>query len=154
MHRGLMGRPMRQLVYISNTRIDFPESELDSILAVSRRNNSARGITGLLLYLGGAFLQVLEGADQDVDAIYARIRSDTRHWETTMLLDQDMPRAFDGWSMGYQKLDAGEADDVFRISREAVDSRMNSNAAIALMTILKTFYRVQEGNRGRMDSLV
>lgn len=138
---------MRQLVYISNTRIDFPESELDRILAVSRRNNSARGVTGLLLYLGGAFLQVLEGADEDVEAIYTRIRSDARHWETNVLLDQDMPRAFDGWSMGYPTLTADEADDVFRISREAIEGRMNSNAAIALMTILKTFYRVQDGNR-------
>ena len=54
---------LEQLVYISTSRSPshVPQSEIDAILAVSRRNNGRDGLTGLLAIGGRRFLQVLEG---------------------------------------------------------------------------------------------
>ncbi len=49
---------MRQLLYASNTDRDIPDSLLEDILDASRRNNAASGITGILLYIAGGFMQV------------------------------------------------------------------------------------------------
>lgn len=148
---------MRQLLYISNTDDDFPQAELERILAASRRNNVPLGLTGMLLYLGGAFLQVLEGPAESVEKIYTRIRSDSRHWETQTLLESDvLHRAFGAWSMGYHELKPGQAEteNLFRISREAIAGRWTADAAIELKTMMQTFYRVQIGNRAKTDFAV
>jgi hypothetical protein len=51
-----------ELVYVSQAKYLFQETELKDILDISRRNNIARGITGMLLYDdGGTFIQALEG---------------------------------------------------------------------------------------------
>jgi Sensors of blue-light using FAD len=141
---------MRQLLYISNTSAEFPEDALDDILAAARRNNAARDVTGMLLYLDGAFLQVLEGPSEGVEKIYARIRRDERHWGAETLLDSPKaPRAFANWSMGFRKLKPGEADtdQAFRITREAMAERWTDDAAIEIKTLMQTFYSAQTGDR-------
>jgi hypothetical protein len=141
---------MRQLLYISNTSADFPQSALDDILAVSRHKNAARDVTGMLLYLDGAFLQVLEGPNDPVEEIYTRICRDERHWDVQTLLDSaDAPRAFAEWSMGFRKLKPGEADtdQAFHITREAMAGRRTADAAMELRTLMQTFYSVQTGDR-------
>ena len=141
---------MRQLLYISNTSADFPQSELDDILAASRRNNAARDVTGMLLYLDGAFLQVLEGPNDAVEEIYARIRRDKRHWDCQTLLNSgNAPRAFANWSMGFRELKPGETDtdQAFRITREAMAGRWTGEAAEEFKMLMQTFYSVQIGDR-------
>ena len=43
------------------------------LLEQSRTRNQKQHITGMLLYLNGTFIQVLEGAEKDVNEIYAAI---------------------------------------------------------------------------------
>lgn len=73
---------MRQLIYVSSTKRDVPDATLNEILSVSRRNNEPAGITGMLMYLEGGFLQVLEGERAQVESTYQRICADKRHWGT------------------------------------------------------------------------
>ena len=49
----------RQVVYISQATGTFTESELNELVEVSRRNNKKHGITGAMLYLENAFIQVI-----------------------------------------------------------------------------------------------
>ena len=56
---------------------------LEEILEQSRTNNAKAGITGILLFDSGAFFQVLEGGDEAVEALYARIQGDPRHHSVT-----------------------------------------------------------------------
>ncbi|MBA3273301.1 MAG: BLUF domain-containing protein [Chthoniobacterales bacterium] len=67
------------LVYASIANEDFSPEQLIDLLATSRRNNDASGITGMLLYKDRRFLQVLEGSEAAVRATYARIKRDPRH---------------------------------------------------------------------------
>jgi len=59
---------MRQLLYVSSTKRDLPDAMLESILSASRKNNEPAGITGMVMYLEGGFLQVLEGEADQVEA--------------------------------------------------------------------------------------
>jgi hypothetical protein len=97
---------MRRIIYISSTRTAFTPAELEDVLRVSRRNNAAVGVTGLLVAGGRRFLQVLEGADDVVEAVFQRIKLDKRHHAVVMLSHTEIAAGcFDQWSMGYVRLD-------------------------------------------------
>ena len=77
----------------------------NSILESSRRNNKNSGITGILFFSDGHFLQVLEGETQDVLKTYGRIAQDPRHSNIVLLLQHEIERRdFDGWTMGWRTI--------------------------------------------------
>jgi Sensors of blue-light using FAD len=139
---------MRQLLYVSNCARDIVASDLNAILETARRNNGALGITGLLIYIDGGFLQVLEGEDGPVGEIYARVCADKRHWNTRVLLDREAPRAFGQWSMGFERLDGEDPETagMFGVTREAIAGKLSPTAGKVVATMLETFYRVQTGD--------
>lgn len=100
---------MWQLVYVSSMLGD-DESTLAGILESSQRNNTRNHITGMLLYYGGSFMQVLEGEKAAVHETYARICRDPRHQGITIMMDEEVAeRQFPQWSMGYRHLRAEDA---------------------------------------------
>ena len=58
-------------VYASSAVQLFAPEELRALLETSRRNNAARGVSGMLLYKDGNFLKVLGGREAAVRAIAA-----------------------------------------------------------------------------------
>lgn len=91
-----------QLVYVSAAAATFDESELPALLATARRNNSAREITGMLLYHQRSFIQVLTGNQTDVESLFEKIAKDPRHTDTRILLRRNVSeRSFNDWSMGF-----------------------------------------------------
>ncbi|MEM8597251.1 MAG: BLUF domain-containing protein [Pseudomonadota bacterium] len=89
------------LLYVSRSRVAPDSADMDEIASASQRNNATRGITGFLYYDNEVFLQVLEGLEPDVRALYDAIAADTRHDRVHMLGFQPVHnRAFGGWSMG------------------------------------------------------
>jgi hypothetical protein len=140
-----MGTKMRQLLYVSNCARDIAAGDLNAILESARRNNGALGITGLLLYIDGGFLQVLEGEERGLREIYARICADKRHWNTRLLLDREAPRAFGQWSMGFEHLNGEDPETagMFGVTREAIAGKLSPTAGKVVATMLETFYRVQ-----------
>lgn len=90
---------MLQLIYVSTAR-NGEAIDLDDILARSRRNNRRDGITGLLHVKGRRFLQALEGEDAVVEAAYARIAGDPRHFALVVLSRRSIgAREFGEWAM-------------------------------------------------------
>ena len=115
---------MLQLAYISTARGDVDEALLDSILTVSRRNNSRVDISGLLVSGGKRFLQVLEGPDQAVLSTYARIQADPRHRGFVLLTCKGIgERAFGNWSMAH-RLSGVAADDGLEAAVEALTQKI------------------------------
>lgn len=88
------------LTYVSRATRDFSPGDLDALAEQSRRDNAAHGITGVLLYAEGRFLQRLEGPRDAIAALYARIARDERHTVvfTTDVRDLER-RVFAGWGM-------------------------------------------------------
>ena len=92
---------MIRLLYCSQARSDFSEEVLKEILLTSRKNNSAAGITGVLVHGGGIFMQVLEGPEQTVLRTYMKILDDKRHTDSRIIqISPIKERMFDNWTMG------------------------------------------------------
>lgn len=90
---------LRQYVYIS-TAPGLGSEDIDNILESCQRNNLERGITGLLLYNGRNFLQLLEGAENDLRWVMRRISADPRHSGISVLDDMACEqRACPDWTM-------------------------------------------------------
>jgi hypothetical protein len=93
---------LRRLIYISSATREFGQAELDQILARSRANNSAHGLTGMLLFHDGCFFQVLEGDAAAIERTFATISRDMRHGGVIVLESRAVAeRGFPHWSMGY-----------------------------------------------------
>ena len=96
-------------VYSSRASVTILDAEVQALLASSRRNNAAHGITGMLLFIEGSFFQVLEGGADAVDRIYEIIARDPRHDRVTQIIREPIAqRSFAEWSMGFETV--GRAD--------------------------------------------
>jgi hypothetical protein len=140
---------MRQLLYVSDTQPDLAAGVLDDILTASRRNNAMMGITGLLLYIDGGFLQMLEGEERTVRELYSRVAADRRHSGLRLMLDREVgERAFPGWSMGFERpcMDDPETAGMFGVARAAIKDQLSPRTGRIVAMMLQTFYRVQHSD--------
>lgn len=103
-----------ELIYLSQSEpAQLDQRHLEDILRASRRSNADRGITGVLLYENGQFLQLLEGERDTVRQLYyGHIVGDRRHRNPRVVLEHEIAeRAFSDWSMGFVRLGDLEPDE-------------------------------------------
>ncbi len=93
-----------RLLYASRAVDTGPEA-IENILAHSRQYNTTCGITGILCYGGGIFLQAIEGGRTAVSDLYGHIQRDVRHKNVVLLHYEEISeRRFGGWTMGQVNL--------------------------------------------------
>jgi AcrR family transcriptional regulator len=93
------GEGLRRIIYASRSADPWPETALSDLASGSGLRNAARGITGRLVHVEGAFLQAIEGPDAEVERLYRRIQDDRRHTQVTLLDARGIDgRAFLDWS--------------------------------------------------------
>ena len=96
------------MTYTSLAQLDVTASDLESIHRTARHANALNGITGLLIFNGTHFLQMIEGAHDAIDALVENLRRDSRH---TGLEIRDSSiaevRSFPGWSMELVRVSTG-----------------------------------------------
>ena len=93
-----------RLLYASRAVDPSPEV-IEDILAQSRQFNPATGITGILCYGGGIFLQAIEGGRMPVCELFGHIQKDARHKDVVLLhYEEIFERRFGGWTMGQVNL--------------------------------------------------
>ncbi len=121
---------LKSLTYTSWAAPGLTSEQLGSILASARANNPLDGISGLLVFNGVAFMQVLEGAGSAVDDLAGRLAADPRH--SNMSIRDERPidrRSFPDWAMAYLKLEAaefiGDAEVERALRRDLPDSLRN-----------------------------
>jgi len=92
---------LSQLIYASDlTGLD--EGQASLILQQARSGNQTRDLTGVLVFDGSHFLQVLEGSRPAVTAAFRRIADDPRHQNVALISVNDIEeRDFPDWTMGY-----------------------------------------------------
>lgn len=111
---------IKQLVYASHQVFPFDGLGLVSLLYRARERNQRTGITGVLLYSQGMFVQCLEGDSDDVDAIFERIASDPRHADVVVLQSIETgERHFAHWSMGCAEVDTFQGLRLMRAQWES-----------------------------------
>lgn len=132
---------MISLVYFSSAAPDAVAHELDTILAVSRRNNTPAGVTGLLCHLDGSYLQFLEGEETAVATTFARIAGDPRHRDLLEVHRAPIvARAFPDWSMGLVKSgDLDPAHTAFCRNLRAIEIAAEAEHQAVLRGFLYTF---------------
>jgi hypothetical protein len=89
-----------RLLYCSRS-VDTGSQAIESILVQSRQHNALIGITGILCYGDGIFLQCIEGGRMQVSELFGSIQKDPRHKDVALLHYEEIAeRRFSGWSMG------------------------------------------------------
>lgn len=132
---------MISLAYFSSAAGSLEPAEIDTILAVSRRNNTAAGVTGLLCHFDGSFLQFLEGDEAPVRATFDRIAMDARHHNILKVHDAPIAtRAFGDWSMGLVNArDVDAAHQAFCRNLREVEIAATAEHRAALSGLLTVF---------------
>jgi hypothetical protein len=93
-----------RLLYCSRAVDTRPEA-IESILNQARQHNPVSGITGILCYGGGIFLQAIEGGRMQVSDLFGHIQKDERHKDVALLHYEEISeRRFGGWTMGQVNL--------------------------------------------------
>ena len=104
---------MKRIRYVSEFSGTTTAKQLSEITEKSIRNNERDGITGMLVASGGMFFQLIEGPDDAVNGLFARIERDERH-RNVLLLDvetgENLKRVCPDWAMA--KADLSSRSDV------------------------------------------
>lgn len=105
------------LIHLIYTSVANPSTlsmtEVQSILASSRRNNKKLDICGMLLFHEGSFFQILEGEKPVLDKLYEKIARDPRHANLRKLIEEPIEeRAFGEWSIGHADVSADRISSI------------------------------------------
>ena len=73
---------------------------MNHIVETAKRENAKRHITGVLFYLQGVFLQIIEGEEAELRQLMQNVQGDERHRDIHYLIDTKVKtRGFQKWNM-------------------------------------------------------
>jgi hypothetical protein len=105
---------LRQIAFASAARPGLKPADTSAIIAASRANNVREGITGVLVYSGESFLQLVEGPDDALAVLWRRLILDDRHRSLASIYGAETgDRWFADWRAGYVS-EANLAPQIFR----------------------------------------
>ncbi|MCB1826599.1 MAG: BLUF domain-containing protein [Candidatus Competibacteraceae bacterium] len=138
---------MIHLIYVSSATHEMSEEDLLFLLKQARDRNKRQDVTGMLLYAGGNFFQVLEGEDKDVEEIYEAILRDERNTGNIVIVKEDInERTFPFWSMGFKHLTRQNKKLINGYS-EFLDRKMEPEEfANKSNVIINLLYQFKKGN--------
>jgi hypothetical protein len=100
-------------VYFSKSTRLSNETDFTTILQQSRRDNAIADISGILLYVRGSIVQVLEGQTEAVETLFKRIQIDSRHTDVERVMNRPInQRLFADWTMGYETVTSRQMEDI------------------------------------------
>ncbi len=134
---------LHQIFYFSQPTRSMPLSEVRELLIKAQINNHFNDVTGLLLFDGDSFVQVLEGPKDKVMALFEKIARDPRHMRFTTLMEREIPqRDFGQWSMGLAHIEGKHMKSLPGLTDIESARRMlsDSGAAESLVEVIKSHY--------------
>ncbi len=129
-----------QLIYVSTLAPGVDVSELNSIREASARNNTANGVTGILVFGENYFLQQIEGGATAVNALFSKICRDKRHERVQILSYEEVSeREFEKWGMKVVLLTKEKLSSIFKFSSKPqfLPYELSSKNALALLKSLQ-----------------
>lgn len=131
---------MYRIIYLSSAVNPMNDFELDELLLKAKNNNLRNNISGILLYIDGDFLQVLEGEKQNVIALFEKIKHDPRHQSILTVIEGKIQnRQFKDWSMDYKSTkyhEINEIEDLENFDRKTLFETGGKTVMIFLKTFL------------------
>ena len=117
--------PLISLIYTSLAALGLKTGDLDAIQRTASARNAHDGITGLLVFNGTHFLQIVEGREGAVDALVERLRGDPRHIGFEIRdRHRVAERSFPDWPLELVRVNAGYFD-----ARETIANRLPETVA-------------------------
>ena len=96
---------LKNVLYVSSAIRKLSKEELHTRLLKFRENNERNGISGVLVYQEGTYLQFIEGPVEAVNVLVATIAEDKSHKDIITLREQEAElRLFPDWSMGFKEM--------------------------------------------------
>ena len=91
------------MLYVSTLAPAAAISDVATIARTARAKNRVNGISGVLVFDGANFAQMVEGAEGALASLLDRLRHDARHTDVEVLLFSSIAseRQFVGWDLGY-----------------------------------------------------
>lgn len=124
---------LKSLTYTSWANPGLSPADVESILLAARTNNPLQGLSGLLIFNGTAFLQILEGVEPAIDELVEKLKRDKRH--SNMSIRDERPidrRSFPDWAMAYLSLEDGRF-----IGEAAVERALTRDVPPNLLNIVR-----------------
>jgi hypothetical protein len=104
---------MIRVTYVSHISEPLSSKQLLALLLQCRTNNAKQGITGMLIYGNGTFLQTLEGDENVIDPLMEEISKDGRHEDIRLLTRRPIEsRQYADWNMGFAQVTDQALKDV------------------------------------------
>src|SRR5208282_6410206 len=101
-----------RIAYVSTASEFYNQMLLPGLLEEANKRNAMAGITGMLLYKDGRFMQILEGSEKAVKTTFGRISKDPRHYGVIVLLKETAEeRHFPDWPMAFRDLNLPDHQD-------------------------------------------
>ncbi|MBF0367993.1 MAG: BLUF domain-containing protein [Magnetococcales bacterium] len=93
---------LMHVIYTSIFKEGLSSDALENILEASRKNNEENGITGVLIYSDGLFMQLIEGRRDKIESLIEKIKHDHRHYSLSIVVKEEIfQRSFPDWSMAF-----------------------------------------------------
>ncbi|MDO9462068.1 MAG: BLUF domain-containing protein [Alphaproteobacteria bacterium] len=132
---------LRGIAYVSTAQRRLNTAELEALLAGARRLNLDSGVTGVLLYSDGNFMQYFEGNADAMQVTWDRIRGSRGHSGIIELLDETVAeRNFGDWQMGFAQPTRSVLLSMSTAAWERSAAQPTQGTASGL-GVLKTFWR-------------
>jgi hypothetical protein len=135
---------LKSLTYTSLARLDLQASDIEAIHRTAREVNALEGITGLLIFNGTHFLQIIEGAPDAIDDLVERLRRDPRHQGVEIRDERQVDeRSFPDWSMELVKVSGSYFE-----AKDSVADRLPSDLS---EPVRERVYRMTEAISGQVS---
>ncbi|CUU26173.1 Blue light-and temperature-regulated antirepressor YcgF (plasmid) [Duffyella gerundensis] len=133
------------IIYRSHLADDVPIKSLEYLAEKANKLNSLFNVTGILLFNGTHFFQVLEGPEEAVLDIYGRILSDTRHHNVVELMrDHGPARRFGNAGMELFDLRQYDKESVLQAVLDKGTSKYRLTYDDRALQFLRTFVEARE----------
>ncbi|RYH69252.1 MAG: BLUF domain-containing protein [Alcaligenaceae bacterium] len=131
---------LKSVIYVSKGQGDLSLEHLRDLFPRAWAANDRSGITGVLVYDGAYYLQIVEGARIAVDRLMARIAMDTRHSQMRFVVeDRSSVRRTTTFSAGVVSRHAAAFTIPQLMSGEAVPYDEVRNVCFAIASKAKNF---------------
>ena len=123
---------LTSVTYTSLARLDLQTSDLEDIHRSARESNALEGITGLLVFNGTHFLQIIEGSETAIEELVERLRKDPRHTGFEVRDQRKVDaRSFPDWSMELVRVNASYFE-----ARDTLEDRLPDTVPEAIQARL------------------
>lgn len=126
---------MKRIAYTSRLADGMAVPDLEELGQKAFANNQQLDITGALVYFAGIFFQIIEGREDKIDKLFAKICQDPRHRDILILKTEvnAVQRHFPEWSMKIINLDRN-SDDLLRTVKIMLQTIIDSHGIIEQYT--------------------